>query len=346
MKKSLFTGTGRFYKANLHNHTVVSDGHETPAEIKSIYQAQNYDVIAYSDHDIMVPHGDLTDDRFLALTAFEYEFTEDLAEGVPYEFRRTYHCVLIAPRQDMDEYPWANPSYAWGNALKHIQPYYKGDKPHRYLVEDVNAMIEDAHRLGYIVTYCHPQWSTQHFPDYAGIENVDYVETYNAGCYVEGYELDACDYVMNDFLWMGKRVAPTASDDGHNFTNYCGGATYIKAESLNYDDIFAALKRKDVYASWGPEIKDIAFDPETGELSIDCSDARDIFLSTERRHSERKHSTSGFPINHASFDLKEYLENTVNYSDPSKCFVRLTVVDAAGRKALSRGYFADELLQK
>lgn len=345
MKQSLFQSAGRFYKANLHNHTVISDGHETPEEIKKIYQAQNYDIIAYSDHDIMVPHPELTDEDFLALTSCEYEFTETLPEGYPYEFRRTYHCVLIAPICDMREYPWPNPDFTWGNAKKYVQPYYTGDCPRRYLVDDVNSMIEEAHRLGYVVTYCHPHWSSQHFTDYAGIENADFVETYNAGCYEEGWHLDADDYVLNDFLWMGKRVAPTASDDGHNIKNYCGGATYIKADSLNYEDVFAALKQKDVYASWGPEIKDISFDPETGELSIDCSDAREIFLVSERRFTRTERSAYGYPLYKASFNVKEYLENSAKYSDPAKCFLRFAVVDAAGRKALSRGYFADELMK-
>lgn len=344
MKQSLFKSTGRFYKANLHNHTVISDGHETPDEIKKIYQAQNYDIIAYSDHDIMIPHPELTDENFLALTAHEYEINEPNPENIPYSFMRTYHFVMIAPKQDMTEYPCPNPDYAWGNASKLVQDYYKGNYVREYDFDNLNHVIEEAHRLGYVVTYCHPHWSSQHFPDYAGIENVDYVETYNSGCYEEGWHLDADDYVLNDFLWLGKRVAPTASDDGHGEKHYCGGATYIKADSLNYADVFEALKRKDVYASWGPEIKDICFDPETGEISVDCSDAREIFLVSERRFSRAARSAYGYPLYKASFNVKEYLEESVKYSDPAKCFLRFAVVDAAGRKALSRGYFADELL--
>ena len=77
MKKSLFPEKGRFYKANLHNHTVFSDGNETPEEIKEIYRKQGYQIVAYTDHDVMIPHSELTDSEFLALTGVEYEFTEE-----------------------------------------------------------------------------------------------------------------------------------------------------------------------------------------------------------------------------------------------------------------------------
>ena len=38
MKRFLLPESGTFYKANLHCHTNLSDGHLTPEEIKRIYK--------------------------------------------------------------------------------------------------------------------------------------------------------------------------------------------------------------------------------------------------------------------------------------------------------------------
>ena len=46
MKKYLLPEKGQFYKANLHCHSTVSDGHLTPEEIKKHYMAHGYSVVA------------------------------------------------------------------------------------------------------------------------------------------------------------------------------------------------------------------------------------------------------------------------------------------------------------
>ena len=71
MRKYLLPNTGNHYKANLHVHTTVSDGQMTPEEIKKIYMEKGYSIVAFTDHEVMVPHPDLTDDNFLAITSTE-----------------------------------------------------------------------------------------------------------------------------------------------------------------------------------------------------------------------------------------------------------------------------------
>ena len=48
----LLPESGRFYKANLHTHTTISDGSYTPEQIKEHYKAHGYSVVAYTDHDV------------------------------------------------------------------------------------------------------------------------------------------------------------------------------------------------------------------------------------------------------------------------------------------------------
>ena len=79
MKHYLIPESGRFYKANLHTHTTCSDGCKTPEEIKEIYKAHGYSVVAYTDHDVMINHSDLNDENFLAITSHEVETNGTLA---------------------------------------------------------------------------------------------------------------------------------------------------------------------------------------------------------------------------------------------------------------------------
>ena len=45
MKKYLLPKTGNFYKANLHAHTDMSDGRNSPEEVKQIFKSKGYAVI-------------------------------------------------------------------------------------------------------------------------------------------------------------------------------------------------------------------------------------------------------------------------------------------------------------
>jgi len=337
MKKSLFQSKGKFYRANLHGHTNISDGKHSPEEVKAIYKNYGYDILAYSDHDVMINHEDLNDEEFLALTAVEYEF-QTMDKTDYYNTVPVYHTVLIAPKADFTYYPWPNPIYAnCGNAAKYIQPYVKGDCSHSYDIENVKSMLKEAHEHGMLVTYCHPCWSSQHYPDYCDLTDVDLVETYNCGSFMAGYELDATDAYYHDFLCLGSHSAPTASDDGHNLISYGGGSTFIKADSLTYEDVFKSLKAGDSYASWGPEIKDIIFDTETNELTVLTSNAKAVYLETARRHAQVVRHDNDKPIYKATFNLSHYFMSNEQYH-VEEGFVRIVVVDHAGRKALSRGY--------
>ena len=49
------------YKANLHSHSVFSDGAKTPEELKAAYQSQGYSVLAITDHETPKNHTYLSD---------------------------------------------------------------------------------------------------------------------------------------------------------------------------------------------------------------------------------------------------------------------------------------------
>ena len=76
MKKYLFGESGNFYKANLHCHTNWSDGSWTPEQVKQYYKDHGYSVVAYTDHDALIPHQDLKDGDFVYFVHSYYAATE------------------------------------------------------------------------------------------------------------------------------------------------------------------------------------------------------------------------------------------------------------------------------
>ena len=74
--KYLISPEVKQYKANLHCHTTLSDGQFTPLEIKKLYQKNGYSIVAFSDHEKLIPHPELEDENFIPLTAVEYMWNE------------------------------------------------------------------------------------------------------------------------------------------------------------------------------------------------------------------------------------------------------------------------------
>ena len=355
MKKSLFQSTGRFYKANLHAHTNVSDGKLTPEEAKEAYKACGYEILAYTDHEVLVPHPELQDEHFLPLTGTEYQFNNqfgafrDPATGevvVPPKYitrKMVYHVIFLAPKADETYYPWPSRGIVWGNAKEHMQDYFVGEKPRSSNPSIINAAIRDAKEHGFLTTLCHPFWSMNRYADYAALENLDFVETYNSACEIEGYALDNSERPFDDLLSLKKKVFPTCSDDSHSLFSVGRAATYVKAPELSYDAVFQSLSQGDVFATTGPLFKDISFDPETCILSVETSPVRLIMLTSSLRFARRVGDRREGTVTSAEFDLHDVIDALCRYDVPEDHFFRLTLIDEGGYRAYSRGYFIPEL---
>ena len=343
MTHHLLPESGHFYKANMHTHTLCSDGCKTPAEIKAIYKAHGYSVIAYTDHDVMIDHSDLNDEDFLAITSYEVETNGPSAEGA-FSTTPSYHLNFYAPVPDCKDYACPNPDYAWGNAraIAETQEHYKGDYTRIYSTEGQNAMIAEARAKGYLVSYNHPDWSLQAYPDYIGLTGITAVEVYNTGCVVEGYVLDEGDHVLDNFLKAGKRVYPVATDDNHGEGDMCGAWVRFKADELSYDAIMNAYAKGDFYASWGPEFESLYL--EDGILKMDFP-ADSHVVSAEVHTGIRWVSVrKGQDMTHAEMDLNGFINEIKRIGYPlDRAYFRVILTDATGNRAMTRGYFLDEL---
>lgn len=343
MKRYLLPEQGNFYKANLHCHSTLSDGKQTPEELKRDYMAQGYAIIAYTDHDAMFPHHDLTDEHFLALSGYEMEVSPKRVPGrddnLPGSHLKTCHMCLIALDPDQKEQVcYHRTKYIWSDnnaRLYRDQICFDQSLPdyeREYSHEGISDMMRIGRENGFFVTYNHPNWSQEDMTDYMGYDYMHAMEIRNGDCVAGGYCDDYNGREYDHMLRGGKRIYCIATDDNHGkVLGRFMGFTMIKAGKLEYRAVTDALLAGHFYASCGPEIRDLWV--ENGRLHITCSDAMRIVLHTGFRTTKVARAPEGGVLNGADFELK---------ADDG--YVRLTVWDDKGLYAATNAYFLDELL--
>ena len=337
MRKYLLPKDANSYKANLHTHTDLSDGQLPPEEVKRLYKEQGYSVVAYTDHDVFLIHNDLTDDEFLALNGYEMEVNQ-LKENATLASKtnKTCHMCLIALDPDkVTPVCWHRSKYLFRNAVNHRDEVKNDeslpDYERVYSSDGISDMMKLGRDNGFFVTYNHPMWSCEEYPDYTGYNGMHAMEIVNFECVVSGFA-DHNERVYDDMLNVGKRIYCVATDDSHGQRGMFGGATVIKADKLDYKSVTNALVNGDFYATEGPEIKQLYI--EDGKLVVETSAVASIRLNTGARYAKRVFNANGTPVIRAVFDLP---------SDKNLYYFRVTATDMGGKCAYSNAYFMDEL---
>ena len=332
MKKYLLPKKN-FYKANLHCHTTFSDGKFTPEELKEFYKSRGYHIVAFTDHEVLVPHTELSDGEFLALTGYEAHVYGD--DKLPKRLCKLTHLNLYPKDPHQRKMPFFNlhdflrldkqPDIA--NAVYDGA----GDDVKVYSAEGISNLIKRARDAGFIVSYNHPTWSKDDASLYTGLDGLFAMEIYNNGAQLMGHDA-YCPYVYEEMLRSGQRIGCVATDDTHHREDLFGGLTYVYADALTHEAVISALDSGDFYASRGPIINELWY--EDGVFHIECSPAKQIVVSNSGRRDPKisvKRAESGY-ITSADFPICE-LDH----------FVRFTVTDADGMTANTRGYWREEI---
>ena len=342
MRKYLLPEEGNFYKANLHCHTDCSDGELTPAEVKKIYKDKGYSIVAYTDHNMFIPHPELTDNEFLALHGIEMDIYSTDLYKIPFALVRTCHLCCIAldpetriqPLYHREKYFY--PMFKEGIRNEVVYDETQPDYEREHCPECVNEVIKTYRDAGFFVTYNHPVWSQENYPVYSQYKGMNAMEIFNWAGFRAGYD-EVSSFAYDDLLKLGNRISCIAADDNHNHgkidSRECdsfGGITYIKAKSLNYKDVTDALLRGDMYATEEPQIYALYIEGDT--IHIETSPADKIAFSTGVRRADVVYD-EGEPV--TSWDVKVR---------PEDKYVRFTVYNKYGKRAWTRAYFIDELL--
>lgn len=332
MRKYLLPEKGSFYKANLHCHTTVSDGRYTPEEVKKLYKEAGYSVLAITDHNTLLDHSDLNDENFLTITSVEIDVTDKTSDRRP-----CFHLNFYAKEPTNTALPCYNPAYFGSRREKYekIQKYVGGtDYKRNY--HNINEMIEEFNKNGFLSCLNHVTWSIQDLEEYRDIKGLFAMEIYNHGCYTEGYdEFNAHAY--DELLRRGNRLFCFATDDNHNRYpknsprfDSLGGYVMIKSPSLSYGDIIKALENGEFYSSTGPSIYEMY--REENKLYIKTSPAARICVNTYGRNTTVATAEKmGDTITEAVLDICDNV------------YFRVTIDDGKGHFAWSNAYFLDEI---
>lgn len=334
MKIELIPEGGHWYKANLHCHTALSDGKQSPEEVKNAYKEHGYHAVCFTDHEVLIPHEELCDKDFIALHGYEIAIKKDVTQHSG-AFMPVYHFNLIAKSQQntvMTRFFQANPSMP-GNSTKTAEQYARFDStidmPHYEDVAWLNQYLKDLSDAGFLVVYNHPQWSLQHYANIIPLEHLHGIEVINGACF---HYHDNTAIHFEQMLRAGKSLIPVAGDDNHNVGDFFNAWTMLKADALTYDALITALARGHCYASEGPEIQSLVL--EDGKIIVKTSPAVSITLLSEGRHMQARRSRAE-TYTEAVFD---FLPETFG------SYFRLEVRDPQGYYAYSNAYYVKNLI--
>ena len=309
MRPNVFSNPGQFWRGNLHTHSSRSDGMRDVAEVCRAYKARGYDFLAITDHFIGLYNYPITDTREFRDAEFTTLIGAELHSGAM-DNGALWH--ILAVGLPFDFTPSETPFFV----TSEIQ-------------ESGAEIAQRAVDAGAFVAIARPEWSGLSEADMRSIMAAHAVEVYNHGCEVEsdrGGGLHSADYLSA----TGQRLSFIATDDAH-FRNgefdAFGGWVKVKATENTPEALLAALKAGAMYASTGPDFLDIELDDRYAHIR--CSPCSVIVLMGEGVTTE---TAIGDNLTKARLPLNRLTDSP---------WIRVTLIDAAGKKAWSNPIWKD-----
>ncbi|MFB3891039.1 MAG: CehA/McbA family metallohydrolase [Phycisphaerae bacterium] len=252
---------GRWYKANLHTHTTVSDGTLPPAQRVAQYRDAGYDVLALTDHGVTNDVSPFTGGRMLVISGIEMHPPCPSLPG------SNYHLVgLGVPR---------------GFALSDPK--------------DANRCIADVTAVGGITFLGHPYWCGQSLKDFRDLKGLSAIEVFNSTC--DNCGRGSSEHEWDNAVDSGMVLPCLGVDDTHQREpgeEIFEAWTWLKMPSLSVDNVLEAIRIGACYASRGPTIQD--FGVANGRLHIKCSPAAAIYFKAGVASGQRRRAPAGETI--------------------------------------------------
>jgi predicted metal-dependent phosphoesterase TrpH len=303
-----FSLPGRFWRGNLHTHSQLSDGALTLDRAVEAYKEAGYDFVQMSEHFIARYNWPIADTRSFRSNRFTTILGAEL-HAMATSVGELWH--IVAAGLPLDFPPAGNN-------------------------ETGAELAARAAAAGAFVGIAHPAWSQLTLEDGRSIESAHAVEIYNHGCFVEVDRGDGW-YLLDQLLREGRRLTAFATDDAHfRSDDAFGGWVHVKADALEPEALVAALKAGHYYSTQGPQIHELAFDGD--ELAVACSPVNAIAVMG---HNSRTAGRFGRAITQARIKLSDLAKSWTEL--PPSPWIRVALIDAAGRRAWTNPIWHDEL---
>lgn len=306
----------RWFKGNLHTHTLWSDGNDFPEMVAEWYRTNGYNFLALSDHNVLsegVRWHDISRVKGSALDKYLARFGEDWVEtrGEPgtsthqvrlkplNEFRALVeergNFIMIASEEISDRAE-GKPIHLNASNLKEVIPPSGG----RTVVEAINANVraveEQAKKTGreMMVHLNHPNFGYAiTAEELAQVLAEQFFEVYNGHPGIN--HLGDHDHPPVERLWdiantirIAQLNAPPlmglATDDSHTYhggnVSPGRGWVMVRAKHLTPETLIRAIKRGDFYASSGVSLAKVEFDEKNGVIRLEIEPDGDAEFTT------------------------------------------------------------------
>ncbi len=311
---------GRWYKGNLHTHSLWSDGNDFPEMIVDWYVRHDYDFLALSDHNIL-SRGErwISEDTpakrgaIGGIDRYLERFGEDWVErrervGEPEirlktleEFRplfeRPGEFLLLEAEEITDSHRSLPIHINATNVAEYIRPQ-GGESVRDTIARNLRAVEEQARRLRrpILAHLNHPNFGyAVTAEDMAYVPEERFFEIYNGHPSVNQLgdavhaSLERMWDIANTIRIAELKLPPLyglATDDSHNYFGNRGaspgrGWVMVLAKELEPETLLRAIYAGDFYASSGVELKQIDWDPESGTLRIEIEAEEGVEYTTE-----------------------------------------------------------------
>lgn len=301
MRLSAFSTPGRFWRGNLHTHSNLSDGALPPEEVCRRYRAEGYDFMALTDHFVGCFGYPVADTVPFRAEGFTTLIGAELHSG-PMSNGELWHILAVG----------LPPDFAPGNAPDfRVQPG----------METGPEIAARAVAAGAFVAIAHPQWSGLTLADARSLTAAHAVEVYNHGCAMGCDRPDGFS-IADLLLTEGRDLSLIATDDAHfSEPDHFGGWVMVKATENTPEALLAALKSGQFYSSQGPELRDVVV--EDDRVIVESSAVVSVIVQGAGTGAKAVHGQS---MTRAEVPLERL---------GASPWLRVTVIDAAGRRAWS-----------
>lgn len=293
----------RWWKGNLHTHTLWSDGGDYPEMVVEWYKKHRYNFLALSDHNILSQGQkwiDVTDkrgggkvfNRYLERFGDKWVDwrTVDGKLQVRLKPLNEFRCLFEEPgRFLLLEAEEITQKKAHVNAinLREVIPPYEADSALEAMRSCINRVMAQSKAAGRMMfaQINHPnfRWALR-AEDIMQVEGAKFFEV--ANCHPAVRNSGDRQRAGTERMWdiiLTKRLAElnlpiiygTATDDAHKYNewgpqsaNPGRGWVIVRAAHLTPESIIKAMEAGDFYASTGVVLKDVQFDGRTLKVAI------------------------------------------------------------------------------
>lgn len=298
----------RWFKGNLHTHSLWSDGDAYPEVIVDWYKTHGYNFLALSDHNVLQ-----VDQRWIDISKsrggtnafatylkrFGADWVEQRVENGTNEarlktfdeFRKLFveknQFLLLLGEEISDHYQSAPMHMNATNLREPIKPQ-GGNSMTEVIQNNVNAVIEQRKRTGQpmIPHLNHPNWKWGiTAEDILPIKGEKFFEIYNGhpGVHNDGDDTHASTDRVWDIL-LTKRIAELkleplfglGTDDSHQYNSFSAKANnpgrgwiMVRAKDLSANSLIAAMEAGEFYASSGVKLKNVERGQKEYSVEVD-----------------------------------------------------------------------------